>query len=53
MFGWQFTIDELAQGDVTKHEYLWNMNVIEFLNLLSYRKSKAAWERMMIEKSKR
>lgn len=36
-------MDTLAEGDVTKWDQIWNMNVIEFLNLLSYKKAKAKY----------
>jgi len=37
-------VDELAGGDVTKWDLIFDMKAIEFLNLLSYKYAKRKWE---------
>ena len=39
-WGWYYTLDNLSNNDRTKWEYFLEMNVIEFLNSLSYFKDK-------------
>jgi len=33
---WMAFIDRLADGDITKHEKVYNINYIEALNLMAY-----------------
>lgn len=43
-WGWYYTLDNVANGDITKWEYILNMNCIEFLNYITYKSLKAKWE---------
>lgn len=46
-WGWVITLDALSQGDHSKWEYYTNMNVIEFLNIVSFQKDKNAWQKSL------
>lgn len=35
-WGWLAMVDRLANGDITKHDAIYERNYIECLNLLSY-----------------
>ena len=39
-WGWYYTLDNLSNNDRTKWDYFLDMNVIAFLNALSYYKDK-------------
>lgn len=43
-WGWHITLDNLSNNDRTKWAFFTDMEVIEFLNELSYRKDKGKWE---------
>jgi hypothetical protein len=40
-WGWLITLDNLTDGDATKWNHYYGLNVIEFLTIVSYFKSKA------------
>ena len=46
-WGWVVTLDALSQGDHSKWEYYTNLNVIEFLNIVSFQKDKTAWQKSL------
>ena len=50
MYGWLYSLDQLAGGDGTKWLYYERISVMEFLNRLSFLKAKNEWE---IEKQRR
>jgi hypothetical protein len=39
-WGWVATVDNLANGDGTKWDYYWKLNVVEFLNRVTFAKDK-------------
>ena len=43
-WGWMITLDTLSGGDATKYPYYYELNVIEFLTVCSYYKSKREYE---------
>ena len=53
VYGWHFTLDNLSNCQPEKWDYFLNLPVIEFLNLVSYYKSKQAYERQMIKNASR
>lgn len=52
-WGWTFNVDVVAQTVHLSWNEVWEMNIIEFLNTLSYCRDKAAWERAEQEKWRR
>lgn len=44
-WGWYVTIDKLSKGDRTKWDFYLNMNVVAFLNYLSFVKDKNRWQK--------
>lgn len=48
-YGWLVVLDDLTGGDDTKREHFERMNVIPFLNLLTYRIDKREEENRQIE----
>ena len=48
-WGWFVILDSLSNGDGAKWNYFLEMKVVEFLNRISYYKSKQEYERMMIK----
>lgn len=51
-WSWYAMVDKLADGDITKHEAIYNLNFISCLNHLSYLKEKAAEDKRIQEQSK-
>jgi len=47
------TIDNLANGDILKYDAIFNIPVIEFLNMLSFQKDKQRLEREQSQKKVR
>jgi hypothetical protein len=43
------TLDNLSEGDPTKYPYFYELNVIEFLTVISYKKAKNEEEKRLIE----
>ncbi len=43
-WSWHLTLDAISNHDRTKWEYFFKMNVIEFLNCISFYKEKQEWE---------
>ncbi len=43
-WGWYVTLDNLSGKDRTKWDFFLNMNVVSFLNYLSYIKDKNKWQ---------
>ena len=39
-WGWLITLDNIADGDYTKWQHFYDINVIEFLTVCSYHKAK-------------
>jgi hypothetical protein len=39
-WGWLVTVDNLVDGSIDKYHYVYNMPVVEFLNLLAFQKDK-------------
>jgi hypothetical protein len=39
-WGWVSMVDRLSNGDITKHEQIYELNYIECLNVLAYWKEK-------------
>lgn len=48
-WGWMITLDNLSKEDPTKYPYYYDLNVIEFLTIISYKKSKGEEERRLME----
>lgn len=48
-WGWMITLDNLSEGDPTKYPYFYELNVIEFLTVISYKKAKNEEEKRLIE----
>lgn len=48
-WGWMITLDNLSKEDPTKYPYYYDLNVIEFLTIISYKKSKNEEERRLME----
>lgn len=44
-WGWYVTLDSLSGKDRTKWDFYLNMNVVAFLNYLSYIKDKNKWQK--------
>lgn len=51
-WGWLSTVDNLVNGDVNKYSYVYEMPVIEFLNILAFVKDKQKLEREQQDKLK-
>ena len=49
-FGWFLVINKIADNDFTKHEYIYQKNITECLNQLSYLIS---WEQEQIKAQKK
>jgi hypothetical protein len=45
-------LDQLANGDETKYDYYEKLNVIHFLNMLTFRLEKAEEEKRILELEK-
>ncbi len=43
-WGWYVTLDSLSNKDRTKWDYYLNMNVVAFLNYLSFVKDRNKWQ---------
>jgi hypothetical protein len=43
------TLDNIADGDPSKYPYFYELNVIEFLTTISYKKAKIEEEKRLIE----
>ena len=43
------TLDNLSKEDPTKYPYYYELNVIEFLTVISYKKAKNEEERRLME----
>ena len=43
-WGWHLILDSLSNHDRTKWEFFYSMNIIEFLNCISFFKDKQKWE---------
>ena len=43
-WGWYVTLDKLAKGDRSKWDFYLNMNVVAFLNYLSFVKDRNKWQ---------
>jgi tRNA(Ser,Leu) C12 N-acetylase TAN1 len=43
-WGWYVTLDSVSNKDRTKWDYYLNMNVVAFLNYLSYVKDRNKWQ---------
>lgn len=43
-WGWQLVLDNLSNHDRTKWDFFLNMDVVEFLNTVSFYKDKQKWE---------
>ena len=52
-YGWLITIDKLAGGDPLKYDYFYRMPIQQFLNLVSFHKSKNEYETEMEEQRNR
>ena len=52
-WGWIATINDITNNDRTKWDYFFKMNVIEFLNTVSFYKDKNEHEKQIIERAKR
>lgn len=48
-WGWMITLDNIADGDPSKYPYFYELNVIEFLTTISYKKAKIEEEKRLIE----
>jgi hypothetical protein len=48
-FGWIVTLDQMAGGDETKYAYYEGLNVIHFLNMLTFRIEKNAEQERLNE----
>lgn len=44
-WGWTFNVETVANTTHVSWNEVWEMNLIEFLNILSYCRDKAAWEK--------
>ena len=49
-FGWFLVVNKIADNDFTKHEYIYQKNITEVLNQLSYLIS---WEQEQIKEQKK
>jgi hypothetical protein len=52
-YGWLITIDKLAGGDPLKYDYFYRLPVQQFLNLVSFHKSKNEYETELEEQRSR
>lgn len=52
-WGWIVLVNTLANNDRTKWEDILSMQVVEFLNTISFYKDKASYDKQMNEKSMR
>ena len=43
-WGWIATINDMSNNDITKWDYFFKMNVIEFLNTVSFFKDKGEYD---------
>ena len=48
-WGWFVVLDRLSNSDRTKYDFFLNMNVVEFLNCISFLKDKTEYENNRIE----
>ena len=49
-FGWFLVVNKIADNDFTKHEYIYQKNITECLNQLSYLIS---WDQEQIKEQKK
>lgn len=49
-FGWFIVVNKLTENDITKHNIIYKMNVVEVLNQLSYI---IIWEQEQIKAQKK
>jgi hypothetical protein len=49
-FGWIIVVNRLTENDITKHKLIYEMNVVEVLNQLSY---VIAWDQEQIKAQKK
>ena len=52
-WGWIHNVDVVSETTRQPWKEIWEMNIVEFLNILCYRRDKREWEKAELEKWKR